>query len=147
MVSRLKILGPKCGPVLFQLPARFEADGERLENFLHMLPKEYSYAFEFRHESWYAKEILRLLEANSVALCFSDHHHAPAPWTVTASHVYVRGHGPGGRYKGNYSHQTLRLWARRIRRWQRDRLDTYIYFDNDQKSAAPEDAKKLLELL
>ena len=66
---------------------------------------------------------------------------------MTASHVYVRGHGPGGRYKGNYSHQTLRLWARRIRRWQRDRLDTYIYFDNDQKSAAPEDAKKLLELL
>jgi hypothetical protein len=57
MVSRLKILGPKCGPVLFQLPARFEANAERLASFLHRLPKEYSYAFEIRHESWYAKSL------------------------------------------------------------------------------------------
>jgi uncharacterized protein YecE (DUF72 family) len=147
MVSRLKILGPKCGPVLFQLPARFEADGERLESFLRMLPKKYSYAFEFRHESWYAPGILNILKADNVALCFSDHHQAPAPWTVTASHVYVRGHGPGGRYKGHYSERTLRLWARRIRRWQSDGLNTYVYFDNDQKSAAPADAQKLLDLL
>ncbi len=54
MVSRLKLLGPKCGPVLFQLPARFEADEARLARFLRMLPKKYKYAFEFRHESWFA---------------------------------------------------------------------------------------------
>src|SRR4051794_27589133 len=30
LVSRLVVLGPKCGPVLFQLPGRFMADRERL---------------------------------------------------------------------------------------------------------------------
>jgi len=147
MVTRLKILGPKCGPVLFQLPARFEANEERLATFLRMLPRKYEYAFEFRHRSWYSKSTLRLLESREVALCISDHHQAPAPWVLTASHAYVRGHGPDGRYKDNYSAQTLRLWARRIRRWQRGGIETYVYFDNDQKSAAPADARKLLDLV
>ena len=34
LVSRLAILGTKCGPVLFQLPPQFRADRERLANFL-----------------------------------------------------------------------------------------------------------------
>ena len=46
--ERLKILGRKAGPVLFQLPARFTADRERLASFLKMLPRRRCYAFEFR---------------------------------------------------------------------------------------------------
>jgi uncharacterized protein YecE (DUF72 family) len=33
METRLKVLGRKLGPVLFQLPARFKADRERLAGF------------------------------------------------------------------------------------------------------------------
>jgi uncharacterized protein YecE (DUF72 family) len=106
-VTRLKALGPKAGPVLFQLPAHFEADRERLARFLQMLPARYRYAFEFRHEN----DILDVLRDHNVSLCLSDHHQAPAPWLITAGHVYVRGHGPGGRYKDNYSDKTLRQWA------------------------------------
>jgi uncharacterized protein YecE (DUF72 family) len=61
--------------------------------------------------------------------------------------VYVRGHGPGGRYRDNYPDQTLRDWARHIARWRRQRRQVYVYFDNDQKSAAPEDARRLLDLI
>lgn len=103
--------------------------------------------FEFRHPSWYADEILDLLRKHDVALCISDHHDAPAPWVVTARHVYVRGHGPGGRYKDHYPDATLRTWARRIRRWRREKRTVYCYFDNDQKSAAPIDARRLKELV
>ena len=105
------------------------------------------YVFEFRHASWYEAPILSLLRTHNVALCFSDHHEAPAPWTVTARHVYVRGHGPTGRYKGHYPDKTLQDWAARIRAWRRQRRAVYVFFDNDQKSAAPKDAKRHLSLL
>jgi uncharacterized protein YecE (DUF72 family) len=88
-----------------------------------------------------------LLRAHDNAKCVSDHHDAPAPWEVTASFVYVRGHGPGGRYRGSYSDATLAEWAKRAARWKRERRDVYVYFDNDQKSAAPFDAKRLMRLL
>jgi uncharacterized protein YecE (DUF72 family) len=147
MVTRLKALGPKAGPVLFQLPANFEADRERLARFLEMLPTRYRYAFEFRHPSWYDAGILDVLRDHDVSLCLSDHHQAPAPWQVTAGHVYVRGHGPGGRYKENYPDKTLRQWSRRIRQWRAQGKPVFVYFDNDQKSAAPADALRLGALL
>ncbi|HVY58495.1 MAG TPA: DUF72 domain-containing protein [Xanthobacteraceae bacterium] len=147
MQTRLKALGPKVGPVLFQLPPQFTANRERLASFLKLLPKTYDYAFEFRHESWYESDILDLLRACGISLCLSDHHDAPAPWTVTARHVYVRGHGPGGAYKGRYAEATLRRWARDIVRWSREGRTVYCYFDNDQKSAAPKDAARLADMI
>ncbi|MDE5453191.1 DUF72 domain-containing protein [Bradyrhizobium sp. CSA112] len=145
--DRLSLLGRKAGPILFQLPPNFEVDADRLASFLKLLPKKRRYSFEFRHPSWYAPEILRLLRAQNISLCISDHHDAPAPWTRTADFVYVRGHGPTGRYKGHYSQRTLSEWARRIRSWKKQGCDVFVYFDNDQKSAAPADARSLREIV
>ena len=83
-----------------------------------MLPRCYPYAFEFRHTSWYDDDIYELLRAHDVSLCLSDHHDAPSPWEVTARHVYLRGHGPDGRYKDHYPDKTLRTWARHIGNWR-----------------------------
>jgi len=69
------------------------------------------YSFEFRHPSWYSTAILRLLKDENISLCISDHHDAPAPWKRTADFVYVRGHGPGGRYKAA-------IWQRRCKHGQ-----------------------------
>jgi uncharacterized protein YecE (DUF72 family) len=147
MESRLRLLRHKAGPVLFQLPPHFTADRERLASFLKLLRKRRHYAFEFRHPSWYESAILDLLREHDMALCLSDHHDAPAPWEVTARHVYLRGHGPGGRYRDHYPDSTLRTWAREIQKWKRQRRTVYVYFDNDQKSAAPLDARKLMRLV
>ena len=147
METRLRALSPKVGAVLFQLPPQFQKDHERLAAFLKMLPRCYPYAFEFRHTSWYDNDIFSLLHKHDVSLCLSDHHDAPSPWEVTARHVYVRGHGPGGRYKHNYPDKTLRAWAQDIRKWKRQRRTVFVYFDNDQKSAAPKDAQRLIEIL
>lgn len=141
--SRLALLRHKAGPVLFQLPPQFEANADRLNAFFKLLSKKRRYAFEFRHPSWYDKTILRMLEGENISLCISDHHDAPSPWVRTADFVYVRGHGPGGRYRGHYRTDAIADWARRIRSWRRQRCDVFVYFDNDQKSAAPLDAKKL----
>jgi uncharacterized protein YecE (DUF72 family) len=112
-----------------------------------MLPRHHRYAFEFRHKSWYADEVFDLLHRHDVALCVSDHRDAPSPWEITARHVYLRGHGPGGHYRDNYSPATLRRWARKIREWRDEGRDVLVYFDNDQKAAAPDDALRLIGFL
>ncbi|GAC1336367.1 MAG: DUF72 domain-containing protein [Beijerinckiaceae bacterium] len=145
--GRLQLLGDKAGPVLFQLPPQMHADRERLAAFLKMLPRRRRYTFEFRHDSWYETPIVDLLRDNDIALCLSDHADAPAPWEVTASFVYVRGHGPSGRYHGAYPDKTLKDWANDFRRWKRQKRDVFCYFDNDQKSAAPLDAQRLIGLI
>jgi uncharacterized protein YecE (DUF72 family) len=147
--NRMDGLGEKFGPVLFQLPPSFKADAERRERlarFLGQLPKGRRYTFEFRDPSWYEAPILDLLRDHDVALCFSDHEAAPAPWEVTASFVYIRAHGTDGRYAGNYADETLGKWAALIAQWRQERRNTYVFFDNDVKSAAPADAKRLIEL-
>jgi uncharacterized protein YecE (DUF72 family) len=145
--DRLSHLGSKVGPILFQLPPNFKADADRLRTFFKLLSDKRRYSFEFRDPSWYAPQILKLLADQNISLCLSDHHDAPAPWKRTADFVYVRGHGPGGRYKGHYPESTLKEWAKRIRSWKNRGIDVYIYFDNDQKSAAPADALKLRQML
>jgi uncharacterized protein YecE (DUF72 family) len=133
METRLEALAPKAGVVLFQLPPHFSKDCARLEAFLAMLDT--------------ASSSGNLLQRHDVALCISDHHDAPSPWEVTAGHVYVRGHGPGGSYRGSYSARTLHRWAESIAAWAAQRRDVFVYFDNDQKAAAPGDARRLISLL
>ena len=141
--DRLSLLREKAGPILFQLPPNFHANPKRLLSFLKLLPQRRRYSFEFRHPSWYTSEIFALLSNFNVALCISDHGDAPSPWKRTADFVYIRGHGPTGRYKDHYSPATLAAWRKRILSWKKQGRDVYVYFDNDQKSAAPVDAMRL----
>jgi uncharacterized protein YecE (DUF72 family) len=145
--DRLVLLGGKAGPILFQLPPNFEANTDRLTSFVELLSNRRRYSFEFRHPSWYEPRALKILSKYNISLCLSDHHDAPSPWRRTADFVYVRGHGPMGRYKGHYRPDLLADWARQIKSWERQGCDVFVYFDNDQKSAAPADALKLRQLI
>ena len=143
--GRMAPLGDELGPALVQLPPMLRRDDDRLARFLDRLPAGRA-TVEFRHPSWYDPAVFRLLAERDVSLCISDHHSAPSPWEVTASWVYVRGHGPGGRYRGRYPGAELDRWAQAIGAWRRRGLDVYAYFDNDIKSAAPFDARALIDL-
>ena len=145
MQTRLKALS-KVSVVLFQLPPHFPRNVDRLSSFLRLLPR-HRYAFEFRHRSWYDDAVFEILHSRKVALCISDHADAPAPWEVTARHVYLRGHGPKGDYDGSYSTRRLRDWANRIGDWKSQGRDVFVYFDNDQKAAAPADARRLIKMV
>ena len=43
--------------------------------------------------------------------------------------------------------EALAEWSHRIGSWKKQGCDVFVYFDNDQKSAAPADALKLRLLL
>ncbi len=141
----MAVLGDKLGPCLFQLPPQMSLDLSRLTDFLALLPKDRRHVFEFRSPSWYVDPVFEALAAYKVALCVSDHHHAPAPWVATAPFAYVRGHGPGGGYSGAYSDSDLARWAEAIRGWREEGRDVFAYFDNDIGCAAPSDADRLVQ--
>jgi len=100
--SGVLALGRKTGPFLWQLPATYGFDAERLDNFMRMLPRDsiaaeavardhdhrlkrgalvdardgkriaYRHAFEVRHPSYFCKEFYDILREHRCALVFAD---------------------------------------------------------------------------
>ena len=140
-------LEEKLGPILFQLPPRWNINAERLRDFLEKLPTGYRYTFEFRNQSWYNEEIYAALVEHNCAFCIYELEGHISPLQVTADFVYIRLHGPGNKYQGSYSDAVLRKWAKRCLAWQQQKKDVYIYFDNDQEGYAAFNAKRLQKLV
>src|SRR5690606_12660047 len=101
----------KLGPVLWQLPANFRRDEDRLADVLSLLASG-RHAFEFRDPSWFTDDVLSILRAYGAALVIGDHPERPwQPLSLTADWTLVRFHyGSRGR-RGNYSERELRSWA------------------------------------
>lgn len=144
-LERVEPLGPKLGPILFQLPPHWPVNLERLDAFLKILPRYHRYAFEFREPSWNCEPVYALLRKRNIGYCIFHLAGFQSPLEVTASFTFIRLHGPGDKYQGSYSDADLKQWAARIRRWKLD--DAYIYFDNDQAGYAPQNARRLQEIL
>ncbi|MFD9704190.1 DUF72 domain-containing protein [Lentzea sp. NPDC059081] len=136
-------LGPKQGPVIWQLPPSTRFDAALIRDFLAMLPPG-RHAFEPRHESFRTDVYLELLQEHNVAHVVSDAPTFPRIEAVTADFAYVRLHGHDELYISSYSDDQLDEWARKIRDWDRD---TYVYFDNTMQGAATSNAKTLAESL
>lgn len=143
LLSAARHLGPKLGPMLFQLPPHWGFNLERLSRFLRALPSSHRYSIEFRDTTWHTAEVYRLLEKHNVAFCLFELGGCITPIEVTADFIYVRLHGPGNKYQGDYPSATLKAWCRRIRQWIGCRKDVYVYFDNDQGGYAINNAKTL----
>jgi len=137
---------PKLGPVLWQLPATFQRDDERLAQALAQLPRG-RHCFEFRHESWFAPEVYELLRRHEVALVIGDTPKRPfQSHELTADWTFIRFHeGTRGRFS-NYSESELEEWAQRIERWAASG-DVYAYFNNDRNGYAVRNALWLKERL
>lgn len=137
-------LGRKLGPVLFQLPPGWKADPERLGRFLDALPAGRRCAFEFRDPAWHVPEVYDLLRRRNAAFCAYELAGFRSPLEVTADFAYVRLHGPGrAAYQGRYGPRALDAWAGRLREWSRSLKAVYLYFDNDAKAHAAENAAGL----
>lgn len=124
------------------------------------------HAIEIRHESFLVPEFVELLREHDVALVVSDN---PGVYPVveepTADFMYLRLHGAERMYHGSYADPVLDDWAQRIRAWRsgrepddpqritdrappsRRKRDVFVYLDNDEKTKAPFDARRLMERL
>ena len=133
----------KLGPVLWQLPASFRRDDERLAGALEAIAgRPGRHAFEFRDPSWFVPDVYGLLRAHDVPLVVADDRRRPfTTREITAGWTYVRFHWGRGR-RGNYSRSDLDRWRRRIAAW-RARTEVWAYFNNDWETFAPRNALAL----
>jgi uncharacterized protein YecE (DUF72 family) len=143
--EHLRGLGKKLGPIVFQLPPQWPINLDPLAHFLDALPRRRQYAFEFRHPSWNVQPVYDLLEQHHAAYCIFDLAGFQSPIEVTSDFTYIRLHGPGGKYQGSYTDRSLRQWASRLKHWRL--ASAYVYFDNDQAGYAPQNARRLRELI
>ena len=136
-----RTLGPKLGPVLFQLPPFFKKDLDRLGDALFLLPSGIRCVFEFRHESWFAEDVYALLRTRNAALCIADTEKGTTPLVATADFGYFRLRDEG------YAAQDLKKWTETVKqlgpRWQ----DTFIYFKHEESGIGPALAQKFIGLL
>lgn len=175
--SGVLALGPKLGPILWQLPERLPFDADVLDGFLGGLPRTtvaaarlaerhddkikpgqaltvaeedrpLRYALEFRSQSFVNPETFEILRRHGVACVLAD---TAGRWPMvderTTDFVYVRLHGDTELYTSGYSAPALDAWADRCRAWDAAGADVYAYFDNDAKGYAPHDAMALLTRL
>ena len=175
--SGVLALGPKLGPVLWQLPASLAFDEQLLSDFFALLPRSTTeagelarlhdaklgegralttppvsapirHALEPRHDSFGSPLARNVLQRSGIAMVLSD---SAGTWptfdVVTADLVYVRLHGDTELYHSGYSEAALEAWAGRVRGWADDGLDVHVYFDNDARGHAPHDARTLLGLV
>lgn len=142
-------LGDKLAAVLWQLPANFHRDLDRLQQFARALRcwRKVRHVIEFRHTSWFCDETAACLRTHRIAACQSDAADWPLWNAVTTDLVYVRLHGHAMTYASGYSAHELRSWARRVRRWLNEGRDVHLYFDNDAFGRAPVDAQRLIGMV
>jgi uncharacterized protein YecE (DUF72 family) len=142
-------LGERLAVVVWQLPALFKKNIERLEKFLQTLRhwETTRHAIEFRHKTWFDDEVAECLTKHAVVGCMSDAPDWPIWHRVTTDLVYIRLHGHTRKYASSYSKQSLKNWANRVLIWLNENRDVHVYFDNDAEGAAPKNALTLLEIL
>jgi uncharacterized protein YecE (DUF72 family) len=146
-LTRATFLGDKLGAILFQLPPRLKVKLDRLGEILQALPEDLRCCFEFRHTSWFCKEVYDILRRYNSALCIADSPVFPLVIQRTADFSYLRLHGSTVLYGSRYSPEELKTWAERIERMLDEDADVYVYFDNDAEGYAAMNALELMSLL
>ena len=146
--NRAKYLKEKLGVILWQFQGNWRINLSRLEKFLKILQRyPYRHVFEFRHESWFCKRIYKLLKKYKMGLVISDSPRYPKTEEITADFVYIRFHGGKVLYGSKYSERELKEWAKKIKKWQKQGLNVYAYFNNDWNAYAIKNAKQLIKIL
>jgi uncharacterized protein YecE (DUF72 family) len=140
-VKTAAVLGPRLGPLLFQLPPNSKKDVERLRDFLALLPAHARAALEFRHDSWFDEEVYQALRDAGAAHCLADTDESegePA-LVATADWGYLR------LRRSEYSDEELQAWVARIRAqpWQ----EAYVFFKHEDEGRGPDLAQRLIDRL
>lgn len=132
LLSSLRTLGSRLGPVLFQLPPTSRIDLDLLRAFLDDVAErrhrfgDFRAVLEFRHTSWFEDATFRLLEQHGAALCGGDgddEGRVPPPLVKTAPFVYVR------LRSDVYTDVELDRWAQKLK--SLGATEAFVYFKHE----------------
>lgn len=138
--------------VLWQLPPNLKLNLKKLEQFCSLLKnlvssKNTRQSFEFRHQTWFCREVYELLKNYNFSLCIAHSSRYPRDEVVTADFVYLRFHGGEVLYGSKYSDDELHSWASKAKMWLKSGKDIYAYFNNDAYGYAVKNAETFKEMI
>ena len=134
-------LGPKLGPILFQLPPNFKKDVDRLNDLLTQFPADLRCAWEFRHESWFTDDVYEALRVGNAALCVADTEAGHTPLVATAEFGYMRLRDEG------YKSEDLEQWATTVKELGKGWGDAFIFFKHEESGIGPKLAQEFAKLV
>jgi uncharacterized protein YecE (DUF72 family) len=140
-----EILGDRMGCFLFQLPPSYHYSRARLDAIVSQLDPTRRNVVEFRHASWWNKQVYSGFRRAGIIFCSCSGPRLPDDLIRTTEEVYVRLHGPKRWYRHDYSDDELFEWANKIK--QSGATRAWVYFNNDNDAHAPKNAIVLRRLL
>ncbi len=135
--------GAKKGCLLVQFPPSAKVNLipqlYHLVNTLSDADKERTWkiALEFRHNSWYTDDLFEFAETNNLSVVLHDIPSSATPldYYAISDTIYLRFHGPGGKYRGSYEDDVLYEYASYINEWREEGKTVYVYFNNTMGDA------------
>ncbi len=159
-------LGPKLGPILWQLAHTKKFDADEIAGFLKLLPDTQDgvalrHAVQVRHDSFHVPEFVDLCRAAGVAIVHADSADYPVIADVTGDFIYARLENAEGRFAAGYAPATLDEWADAVGMWEKGGVpdglptfgtpashqprDVFVFMINGAKERAPAAAQALIE--
>ncbi len=168
--SGLAELGPKLGPILWQLPPTMRFEEAVIAELLASLPDRLDsyrlrHVIEVKHQTFVDRRFIELLRAHGVAVAFIDEPGHPAISDVTADFIYARLERTSEAEPAGYPDGALDGWAQRFRTLAagaephdlvrihsepaqpRPSRDCFVYFISGAKVRAPAAAQALIARL
>lgn len=138
-------LQDKLAAVLFQLHPNYAFTEAHLEAIMSSLSTAFTNVVEFRHPSWWNKQVFDAFAEKNIV--FSGISHPTLPNNVVSNKrsLYFRFHGAEELYSSEYSTAELADFVRLVR--EKDVSDAYIFFNNDIGGAAIRNATELQKLV
>jgi uncharacterized protein YecE (DUF72 family) len=142
-------LGPKLGPINWQLMGTKKFDAADIGAFFDLLPKVVGgvplrHALEVRHESFRTEQFYDLARKHQVAIVFADDDTFPKIDEATAAFTYARLMRAEEGVETGYPAKALDTWAKQAEAWAK-RGDAFVYFISGAKVRNPAAAQALIE--
>lgn len=135
-------LGPKLGPIMWQLAPFRRFDRDDIAGFIDLLAREVDgiplrHAIEPRHESFRDERFFDLCRARNIAIVFEDSDDYPTIEAGTADFTYARLQRMREDVPTGYDEKAIGGFAERARQLQNEGKDAYIFMINGAKVRAP----------
>ena len=145
-------LGPKLGPILWQLAATKKFEAEDIAAFLALMPAEQDgvplrHAIEPRHESFADPAFFALCRKAGVAVVYAEAEKYPRFEEQTAPFTYARIQNAQEDLPLGYSEAELDRLAGQARAWAEDGRDVFLFFISGAKVRNPAAAMALMARL
>jgi uncharacterized protein YecE (DUF72 family) len=141
-----KGLKNKLGCLLFQFPPSIVYSEELLEHIVLELHSGFRNVLEFRHPSWWNKEVYEVLAKREIIFCSVSHPKLPGDIIVNRHILYLRLHGVPEMFYSRYKHAELEKLVFLLKN-KNELNDAYIYFNNTATSAGIENVLEFNKLI